>query len=404
MEGMSQLKLSDFDYKLPKSLIAQEPIRERSQARLLVLHKGNGKIEHRHFSDLPDFLGGNDCLVLNDTKVLKARLFGRKPTGGRVEVLLHKKLSPTDWEVLMKPGGRVRQGSELSFGENGETLHAEVLDGPRNDSGLRRIRMRPAGRILQVKGRLHSMLSIAPLGVVPPPLAPALAGASTATEAPPRQRREAQSTVEEILESIGRIPLPPYIDRPDTEIDREFYQTVFAKHEGAVASPTAGLHFDIPLLEKIKGKGAEIDFVTLHVGYGTFQPVAAENIEDHKIHGEAYEVSEREVQKINRALQEGKRVIACGTTVVRTLESLAFQSRSGGFEIGSGSGQTQLFIYPPYSFKVTQGLITNFHLPKTTLLMLVAAFAGREKIFAAYEEAIRERYRFYSYGDAMLIL
>ena len=352
-----ELSLSDFGYELPKSLIAQEPLRKRSDARLLVLERATGKMEHRGFTDITDYLDAGDCLVLNDTKVLRARLFGKKKTGGRVEVLLHKKLGPSEWEVLLKPGGRVKAGGEIFFGENGTALRAEVLDPSQPDSGLRKVRFWPAGQNL-----------------------------------------------EKTLETLGRVPLPPYIDRPDTEVDRELYQTVFAKREGAVASPTAGLHFDEPLLEKIRAKGVEITFVTLHVGYGTFQPVAAENIAAHKMHPEEYEVSEETAAKLNRAIESGRRIVSCGTTVVRTLETLATRGDNGTVRVRAGRGETRLFIYPPYSFAVTQSLITNFHLPRTTLLMLAAAFAGRDALFKAYEEAIREGYRFYSYGDAMLIL
>lgn len=365
MRTISGLRLSDFDYQLPKSLIAQQPLRERSQARLLILSRVNGQMEHRRFEDLPDYLTANDCLVLNDTKVLRARLFGKKPTGGRVEVLLHKRISTVQYEALIKPSGRVRQGSEILFGENGIVLRARVLDPPAEDSGLRRIKFSACANLLK------------------------------------------------ILKSLGRVPLPPYIDRPDTEIDRQLYQTIFARKEGAVASPTAGLHFDSVLLDRIKSKGVQVVFITLHVGYGTFQPVAVEVIERHRMHPEKYEASAREIRKLNQAIQDGKRIIACGTTVVRTLETIAVWKDGGRGDVAGaghavslrpGRGETRLFIYPPYRFVVTGGLITNFHLPKTTLLMLVAAFAGQEKIFAAYEEAIRECYRFYSYGDAMLIV
>ncbi len=353
---MSTLALSDFDYELPLALIAQQPMLERSQARLLVLHRGTGKIEHRKFSDLPEYLEPDDPLVLNDTKVIRARLFGRKPTGGKVEILLHKKLGDDAWEVLIKPGGRVREGSEVFLGENGNSLRAKVLDAPRQDSGLRRIQFWCDGDL------------------------------------------------EKTLDALGRVPLPPYIDRPDTDIDRALYQTVFAKKEGAVASPTAGLHFDPPLLEKIKARGIETVFITLHVGYGTFQPVAEEKIEFHAMHPEAYEVSPEAALKLNRALGEKKKITACGTTVVRTLETLVSSGQRGITEIRPGCGETALFIYPPYHFKAVDRLITNFHLPKTTLLMLASAFAGHELLMKAYREAISESYRFYSYGDAMMIL
>lgn len=350
------LELTDFDYELPRSSIAQEPIRERVKARLLVLSRADGRIEHRNFADIVEYLEPGDCLVLNDTKVVKARLFGRKETGGRVEVLLHRKLADQEWEALIKPSGRVRQGASLEFRRNGFTLWAEVLDAPRPDSGLRRIQLVP------------------------------------------------RENLPGLLESIGRLPLPPYIDRPDTDIDREYYQTVFAKKEGAVASPTAGLHFDQPLLDDISAKGVEIVFVTLHVGYGTFQPVTTREIERHKMHPEAYEISTQAACRLNDALRTARRIVACGTTVVKVLESCASRDGKGLVNIRPGSGETDLFIYPPYPFLVVQSLITNFHLPRTTLLMLASAFAGREALALAYGEAIRSGYRFYSYGDAMLIL
>lgn len=336
--------------------MAQMPLEERSRARLLVLSRRNEKVLHVCFGNIVDHLGGGDCLVLNDTKVLPARLFGKKATGGQVEVLLHKSLGENEWEALIKPSRRVKQGGIVSFGSNGTDLRCEVKDAPRENSGLRTVKF---------------------IGGVEVP---------------------------GILEQLGHIPLPPYIDRPDLAIDRELYQTVFAKNPGAVASPTAGLHFDEKLLENVRAKSVEIIFVTLHVGYGTFQPVAAENIAGHAMHPEAYEVSAEAANCLNRAVREGRRIIACGTTVARTLEAVAVMNGQGGVEVRPGCGETDLFIYPPYRFKIVQGLITNFHLPKTTLLMLVSAFAGREKIFQAYEEAIRERYRFYSYGDAMFII
>jgi len=349
------LKLSDFNYTLPKELIAQVPLNARSQARLLVLSRETGELSHRHFEEISDYFRAGDCLVLNNTKVLPARLFGKKTTGGHVEVLLHKTLGANEWEVLIKPSGRVKAGSIISFDSNGAALHCEVSDSPRKDSGLRTVKF--------------------------------LEGDET-----PRLLRE-----------LGHIPLPPYIDRPDSEIDRELYQTVFAEIPGAVASPTAGLHFDETLLCGIREKGVEVFFVTLHVGYGTFQPVAEEEVVRHKMHPEFYEVSKETASGLNKALQEGRRIIACGTTVARTLETVAV-CENDRVQIQPGSGETGLFVHPPYSFKAVHGLITNFHLPMTTLLMLVSAFAGREKIFQAYEEAICERYRFYSYGDAMLII
>lgn len=354
--GAMELSLRDFDYELSRNRIAQYPMRKRSDARLLVLDRKYRTTEHRRFADLVHYLGGNDCLVLNDTKVLRARLFGRKPTGGRAEILLHKKLATDEWEVLLKPSGRIRMGSRIFLGKNGMSLQAEVLDGPRKDSGIRRIRFMPAG--------INS----------------------------------------EILAAIGRIPLPPYIDRPDSEIDRELYQTVYAKNEGAVASPTAGLHFDEALLGALRDKGVRVVFLTLHVGYGTFQPVAAEHLAKHEIHPEEYVVSDEAASEIMDAVRDGKRIVACGTTVVRTLETVTTRLSDKTVHVRAGCGETGLFIYPPYDFQVTQALITNFHLPRTTLLMLASAFAGHELLLRAYQEAMAQGYRFYSYGDAMLIL
>ncbi len=346
------LTLTDFDYTLPKELIALYPTPKRSEARLLVLHRESGKMEHRTFEDLPEYLRAGDLLVLNNTKVLPARLFGRKPTGGKVEVLLLKSLEESVWEILLRPGGRVKKGTELIFGENGVKLAGEVLDAAEENSGVRRIRFNPEG-------------------------------------------------FKEKLALLGRIPLPPYIGRPDEAIDRELYQTVFAQVEGAVASPTAGLHFDEKLLLALRKKGIEIAFVTLHVSYGTFQRVDVEDLSRHQMFEEEFEVTQETTDQIRRALKEKRRIVACGTTVVRTLETLGARCPSS---LQSVRGKTRLFIYPPYEFKMVDAMITNFHLPRTTLLMLVSALAGRESLFRAYEEAIRERYRFYSYGDAMLIL
>ena len=346
------MRLSDFDYFLPKELIAIYPPRQRTSARLLKVDRQNGDLAHHHFFDLKDFLSAGDVLVLNNTKVIPARIFGQKPTGGRVEALILKKLEQGLCEVLLKPGGRIKKEMILSFGENGDRFQAEVLDDPAPDSGNRKIKF-------------------------------------------------IQPDFEKVLERIGHIPLPPYIDRPDTEIDRELYQTVFAQKEGAVASPTAGLHFDHELLDALKQKGVEIIYVTLHVSHATFRPVTCENLAEHKMYDEEFEVSEEAAQALQKAVAQKRRIIACGTTSARSIESAV---DSAG-KVTERKGNTNLFIYPPYSFKVISGLITNFHLPKSTLLLLVAAFLGdREKLFRVYEEAIREHYRFYSYGDAMLVL
>lgn len=351
------MTLQDFDYALPRELIAPYPERKRSEARLLVLDRKSRQIEHRIFRDLTDFLQAGDLLVLNNTKVLPARIFGRKPTGGRVEALLLKSLGGATWQALVKPSRRVKSGSRIRFGENGVTLEGEVLDEADKISGVRKIRFGDVGKPGEVLEKLNQ---------------------------------------------IGRIPLPPYIDRPDEAIDRELYQTVFAEVEGAVASPTAGLHFDEELLDRLREKGVEIAAVTLHVSYGTFQPVQTEDIARHEMFEEEFEITTEAAEKIQRAMKEKRRIVACGTTVVRTLETVG--ANLGARLFSHSKGTTKLFIYPPYEFRGVDAMITNFHLPKSTLLMLVSAFAGHELLFEAYQEAIRRRYRFYSYGDAMLIL
>lgn len=364
--------LSDFDYALPKELIAQEALLKRAEARLLVLDRRTNSFEHKIFCDILKYFEKGDVLVLNDTKVIPARLFARRKTGGKVEILLLERRSAVSapnveggatpplhlegdvretWKVLIKPSGRVRAGEELILSDG---VIIVVIDSPSSDSGVRHV---------QFKSRMN---------------------------------------ITEILERFGRIPLPPYIDREDLPADRELYQTVFARHPGAVASPTAGLHFDQELLRQIEMKGIEVLFVTLHVSYGTFQPVVTEDLAQHKMYEEYFEVSDETARRINFAKADGRRIIACGTTVVRTLESAANQSIPS--EVEPKQGTTSLFVYPPYEFKIVDSMITNFHLPRTTLLMLTSAFAGYELLMQAYQEAIEKRYRFYSYGDATLIL
>jgi S-adenosylmethionine:tRNA ribosyltransferase-isomerase len=345
------MNLSDYDYDLPEELIAGFPPADRPSARLLKADKITGRLSHHEFRDVGDFLIPGDVLVLNNTKVIPARLFGKKPTGGQVEALLLKKIAAHEWKALLRPGGRIRKGTWVEFGDDSVHLTGEVLDDPIPDSGERRLLF---------------------LG----------------------------DRIEEKLKKIGHIPLPPYLDRPDTELDREMYQTVFAEKEGAVASPTAGLHFNDELLSSLENKGIEIVKVTLHVSYGTFQPLVEENLKKQQLFPEEFEVSEKAALTVNRALEEKRRVIACGTTTVRTLES-AVQADG---RLKACSGETRLFIHPPFDFKVVQGMITNFHLPKSSLLMLVAALMGKEKLRAAYDEAVREQYRFYSYGDAMIYI
>ncbi len=363
---MNVLVLKDFDYELPRELIAAFPPSERPSARLLSVARQSGKFSHYVFRDMIEFLKPGDVLVLNNTKVIPARLFGKKTTGGKVEALLLREKEACQWQTLLRPGGRIKKGAELSFGENGIRISAKVLDDPKPDSGE---------RLLGFEGE-------------------------------PAQ-------IKETLRHIGHIPLPPYIDRPDSSADRELYQTVFAAQEGAVASPTAGLHFDWPLLKQIEKKGIEIVFITLHTSYGTFQPITEREIFRRQLFAEPFEITDAAAERMNRARAEKRRIIACGTTTVRALESAAV--REG--EVRAQTGETRLFIYPPYSFKMAQGIITNFHLPKSSLLMLVAAFldtaacpspkgshGGLPLLLKIYKEAIRNQYRFYSYGDAMMIL
>lgn len=346
-EQRAELKKSDFYFDLPKELIAQDPLEERSSSRLLVLDRHQGTVAHHRFRDITDFLRQGDCLVLNDTKVIPARLLGkREDTGAHVEVLLLRRQSGDVWETLVKPGKKCRPGARLTFGDG--ALRAEVLE--TGEEGNRFIRFAYEG------------------------------------------------IFEEVLDRLGEMPLPPYITHRLE--DRNRYQTVYAKYEGSAAAPTAGLHFTGEVLSQIERKGVEIAYVTLHVGLGTFRPVKEENVLDHHMHSEFFQVPEEAARKINRAKAAGGRVICVGTTSCRTVESAADESGI----VCPGSGDTDIFIYPGYCFKVLDGLITNFHLPESTLVMLVSALAGRENVLRAYEEAIRERYRFFSFGDAMLVI
>ncbi len=337
--------VKDYDYELPQELIAQDPLEDRSASRLMVLDKNTGEYSHHVFKEIIDYLEPGDCLVINNTKVIPARLFGvREGTGGKVEVLLLKRFEGNVWETLVKPGKKCRPGARLSFGEG--ALMAEVLSV--EEDGNRKIRF------------------------------------------------EFDGIFEEILDKLGQMPLPPYITHELKDKNR--YQTVYAKHDGSAAAPTAGLHFTKELLADIEKKGVSIASVTLHVGLGTFRPVKEETIEAHHMHSEFWMISDTEAKKINQAKAAGHRVIAVGTTSCRTLESA---TKDG--VVNSGSGWTDIFIYPGYSFKMVDALITNFHLPQSTLIMLVSALAGRGNVLAAYSEAVRERYRFFSFGDAMLI-
>ncbi|MBQ3104570.1 MAG: tRNA preQ1(34) S-adenosylmethionine ribosyltransferase-isomerase QueA [Lachnospiraceae bacterium] len=343
---MKELKTGDFNFILPEELIAQDPLEDRTSSRLLLLDKETGCVSHRSFRQLPEFLRRGDCLVLNDTKVIPARLLGeREDTHSAVEVLLLKRRESDLWETLVKPGKRCRWGARLTFGEG--RLKAEVEEVL--ESGNRLVRFSYSG------------------------------------------------IWEEVLDSLGEMPLPPYITHKLQDKNR--YQTVYARQEGSAAAPTAGLHFTKEMLEELSDMGVDLVYVTLHVGLGTFRPVKTENILEHHMHSEYYEITVEAAEKINRAKRENRRVICVGTTGCRTVESAA---RDG--VVYPGCDYTEIFIYPGYRFQVTDGLITNFHLPESTLIMLVSALAGREQVLAAYEEAVRERYRFYSFGDDLLII
>lgn len=337
--------VSDFDYDLPQELIAQVPIEPRDHSRLLVLNRTDGGLAHRNFYNLPEYLKPGDTLVFNDTKVIPARLIGaRAETGGKVEVFLLHRRSDTEWETLVKPGRRLRPGSKVVFSPE---LSCDILE--TTDFG---------GRIV---------------------------------------RFSYQGIFEEILDRLGETPLPPYIHERLANRDR--YQTVYAREKGSAAAPTAGLHFTKNLMDTIQAQGVNLAFITLHVGLGTFRPVSVSNIEEHKMHREYYAVSEETAAVINATRQRGNRVIAVGTTAVRTLETIG---RCG--EVKAGSGWTNIFIYPGYQFQIIDGLITNFHLPQSTLLMLVSALATRDYILNAYHQAVTHKYRFFSFGDAMLII
>lgn len=348
------MRLTDFDYELPEELIAQQPASERTGSRMLVLHRETGEIEHRSFMDIVSYLTEKDLLVINNTKVFPARLFGIKDDGGaKIEVLLTKKIEENIWEVMMKPAKRMDIGDTIRFDE---ILEGTVLG--KNDKGRRYVRFEPL--------------------------------------------KEDFMTV---VDKIGKVPLPPYIKRncdEDNPGDRERYQTVFARKTGSVAAPTAGLHFDRSTLDALSARGVDTCEVTLNVGTGSFTPVNTEEIEDFKMDHESYELTRGTVRKLERAILEGKSLTAVGTTVVRTLESAYLQGMNGRFR--SGAFNTDIFIYPGFKFNIVSKILTNFHLPKSTLIMLVSAFAGRDLIMKAYKEAVKEGYRFYSFGDCMLIL
>lgn len=341
------MKTSDFFYDLPEELIAQDPLEDRTASRLLVLNRETGAIEHKIFSDVIDYLNEGDCLVINNTRVIPARLIGEKEgTGGKVEVLLLKRRANDVWETLVKPGKKLRPGAKITFGDG--RLRAEVLE------------------VVEEGNRLVKFCY--------------------------------EGIFEEILDSLGEMPLPPYITHKLE--DKEMYQTVYAKFDGSAAAPTAGLHFTKELLNKIEEKGIKIASITLHVGLGTFRPVKVDDVNNHHMHTEWYEVNAEAADIINETKRNGGRVICVGTTSCRTIESVADEN---GY-MKAKTGETDIFIYPGYKFKIMDGLITNFHLPESTLVMLVSAFAGKENVLAAYETAVKERYRFFSFGDAMILI
>lgn len=385
----NKMKVEDFNYELPEELIAQFPAKKRDESRLMVIHRDTGEIEHRSFYDVVDYLKSGDCLVLNNSKVLPARIFGKKKgTGAAIEFLIVRRIEGDKWITMVRPGRRVKPGDTIIFSQDvccdgdpqdnsnvcnnsdpqdnsntccdtdfpsGGKFEAEVLD--YGEDGTRIVEFHYDGIFM------------------------------------------------ERLEELGNMPLPPYIERENVLEDRDRYQTVYCNPVGSVAAPTAGLHFTEELLEKAKEKGVEIVFVTLHVGIGTFRPVKVDDVEDHHMHFEEYVIDKESAEKINRAKRENRRVISVGTTSTRTLESAAvYDEKEKMWQLESGEKSTGIFIYPGYEFKIIDSQITNFHLPKSTLLMLVSAFYDREKMIEAYEEAIKEKYRFFSYGDAMLIL
>ena len=340
------MKTSDFYYDLPQELIAQDPLEDRSSSRLLHLSMKDGSVEHRHFTDILDYLKEGDCLVVNDTRVIPARLYGHKEeTGALIEILLLKRKENDIWECLVKPGKKARPGAKVVFGDG--TLKGELID------------------VVEEGNRLIQF--------------------------------QYEGIFEEILDQLGEMPLPPYITHKLEDKNR--YQTVYAKNDGSAAAPTAGLHFTQELLQKVQEKGVKIAHVTLHVGLGTFRSVKVDDVENHHMHSEFYVVEEDQAKLINDTKKQGGRVISVGTTSCRTLESATDEDGV----LHPGSGWTEIFIYPGYQFKMIDGLITNFHLPESTLMMLVSALAGKDRIMAAYEEAVKERYRFFSFGDAMFI-
>lgn len=357
------MNINDFDYELPKELIAQTPAEKRDCSRLMVVDRATGEVEHKHFYDILEYLRSGDCLVLNNSKVLPARLFGvKESTGAKVEFLLTKRIEGNTWETMVRPGKRLKAGDVVIFSGPGNTgntggklFRAVIKD--YGDDGTRIVEFEYDGIFL------------------------------------------------ERLEELGQMPLPPYIERKNNKEDRDRYQTVYCKNEGSVAAPTAGLHFTKELLKKAEDKGVKIAYVTLHVGIGTFRPVKVENIEEHHMHFEEYFIDEETAETINNTIKAGGKIISVGTTSTRTVESAAcFDEKTGLWLVQPGHGNTDIFIYPGYEFKIVDSLITNFHLPKSTLIMLISALYNREDILRVYKIAVDEKYRFFSYGDAMFII
>ena len=348
------MHINDFDYELPQELIAQTPAEKRDFSRIMVVHRNSGEVEHKHFYDILDYLKAGDCLVLNNSKVLPARLYGRKEgTDANIEFLLIKRIEGDTWETMVRPGKRLKPGDAVSFSDD-KLFRAVVKD--YGEDGTRIVEFEYEGIFL------------------------------------------------ERLEELGKMPLPPYIERDNNSEDKDRYQTVYAKNEGSVAAPTAGLHFTPELLEKAKAKGVKLAYVTLHVGIGTFRPVKVENIEEHHMHFEEYFIDEDTAKTINDTIKAGGRIVSVGTTSTRTVESAAaYDEEHGKYLVKAGHGSTGIFIYPGYEFKIIGALITNFHLPKSTLLMLISALYNREDILRVYRIAVKEKYRFFSYGDAMFI-
>jgi len=349
------MRIDEFDYYLPEKLIAQTPAEKRDFSRMMVIDRATGRIVHNHFYDILNYLYKGDCLVMNDSKVIPARLLGvKKETGAKIEFLLIKRIDGDVWEAMARPGKRLKTGDIVDFSHGGKKFEAEITE-----------------------SREEGIISASFLY---------------------------EGVFSERLDELGKTPLPPYIRRESVAEDRGRYQTVYCREEGSVAAPTAGFHFTDELIRKAREKGVITAFVTLHVGLGTFRPVKCEIIEEHRMHFEEYEISAETAESINKAKESGGRIISVGTTSARTLESAAFRDPEGEYRVKAGTGSTGIFIYPGYKFKMADSLITNFHLPKSTLIMLVSAFYTREAVLAAYKVAVDEKYRFFSYGDAMLLV